>query len=67
VLNNDFSVPVTFVVFDLIRLDGTDLTDRPFEERRELLVSLGLDSPGWPPQRRSKTATPSTPACAKTD
>jgi bifunctional non-homologous end joining protein LigD len=47
VLNSDFSVPVTFVVFDLIRLDGTDLTDRRFEERRDLLVSLGLDAPGW--------------------
>jgi bifunctional non-homologous end joining protein LigD len=47
VLNSDFSIPVTFVVFDLIRLDGTDLSDRPFGERREQLVSLGLDSPGW--------------------
>ncbi len=47
VLNNDLSVPVTFVVFDLIRLDGTDLMGRPFEERRDLLVSLGLDAPGW--------------------
>jgi len=33
--------------FDLIRLDGTDVSDRSFEERRDLLVSLGLDSPGW--------------------
>jgi bifunctional non-homologous end joining protein LigD len=47
VLNHDFSVPLTYVIFDLLRLGGTDLTDRRFEERRDLLVSLGLDAPGW--------------------
>jgi bifunctional non-homologous end joining protein LigD len=47
VLNNDLSVAVTFIAFDLIRVDGTDLSERPFEERRDLLVSLGLDAPGW--------------------
>jgi bifunctional non-homologous end joining protein LigD len=46
-LNNDLSVPVTFVAFDLLCIDGTDLIARPYEERRELLVSLGLDGPGW--------------------
>jgi bifunctional non-homologous end joining protein LigD len=47
VLNHDLSVPLTYVVFDLLRLDGTDLTNRRFEDRRDLLVSLGLDAPGW--------------------
>jgi bifunctional non-homologous end joining protein LigD len=47
VLNRDFSVPVTFIAFDLIRLDSTDVSHRPFEERRDLLASLGLDAPGW--------------------
>ena len=46
-LNNDLSVPVTFVAFDVLSLDGTDLTKRPYEERRDLLASLGLDGPGW--------------------
>ncbi len=39
--------PVTLVVFDLIRLDGADLTSRPLAERRELLLGLGLDDPAW--------------------
>ena len=47
VLNYDLSVPVTFVAFDLLRIDGTDVTYRRFDERRDLLVSLGLDAPGW--------------------
>ena len=46
-LKNDLSVPVTFVAFDLLRIDGTDLTERTYAERRDLLVSLGLDAPGW--------------------
>jgi hypothetical protein len=40
-------VPVTFVAFDLLCIDGTDLTARTYSERRELLVGLGLDGPGW--------------------
>jgi bifunctional non-homologous end joining protein LigD len=46
-LNNDLGVAVTFVAFDLRGLDGTDLTARPYEERRDLLVNLGLDGRGW--------------------
>lgn len=34
--------PVTFLVFDLLRLDGVDLTRRPLRERRELLDDLDL-------------------------
>jgi bifunctional non-homologous end joining protein LigD len=47
VLNHDLSVPVIFVAFDVLRIDGTDVTYRHFDERRDLLVSLGLDAPGW--------------------
>ncbi len=39
--------PVTLIVFDLIRLDGEDLTDRPLSERRERLLELGLDDVAW--------------------
>jgi len=39
-------VPVTFMVFDLLRLDGTDLTGEPLERRRELLVEI-LDGAPW--------------------
>jgi bifunctional non-homologous end joining protein LigD len=47
ILNGDLSVPVTFVAFDLLGIDGADLTERTYCERRDLLVSLGLDGPGW--------------------
>ena len=47
VLNRDASVPITFVLFDLLRLDGTDLADRPYAERRSLLESLDLEGPWW--------------------
>jgi bifunctional non-homologous end joining protein LigD len=38
------TVPATFMVFDLLRLDGEDLSTLPLERRRELLSGLGLDS-----------------------
>lgn len=47
VLNRDGSVPVTFVAFDLLRIDGTDTMTRPFSARRQLLESLDLHGPGW--------------------
>lgn len=40
------TVPATYMVFDLLRLDGVDLADRPLAERRELLTGLGIDT-GW--------------------
>ncbi len=36
-------VPAIYMVFDLLRLDGRDLTDQPLEARRALLEGLGLD------------------------
>ena len=33
-------IPATFMVFDLLRLDGTDLTDQTLERRRHLLGEL---------------------------
>ena len=41
------SVPATLMVFDLLRLDGEDLTDRPLEERRALLEELPLADSKW--------------------
>jgi bifunctional non-homologous end joining protein LigD len=40
-------VPVTYLAFDLLRLDGRDLTRRPYAERRQLLAGLGLAGPHW--------------------
>lgn len=37
------SAPVLYYVFDLLHLDGTDLTHRPYTERRDLLDNLDLD------------------------
>ncbi len=39
--------PVTLIAFDLLRLDGEDLCDRPLSERRALLLGLGLDDVAW--------------------
>jgi bifunctional non-homologous end joining protein LigD len=41
------SNPVTLLVFDLLRLDGADLTSRPLSRRRELLEDLGLLDVHW--------------------
>jgi len=41
------SVPATLMVFDLLRLDGEDLTARPLEERRALLEGLELADSKW--------------------
>lgn len=40
-------VPVTFVVFDLLRRYGVDLTARPFGERRATLERFVEEHPGW--------------------
>jgi bifunctional non-homologous end joining protein LigD len=47
VLNGDTSIAVSYVVFDLLGVDGTDLTQRPYEERRTLLEELDLEGPHW--------------------
>jgi bifunctional non-homologous end joining protein LigD len=40
-------VPVTYVIFDLLWLDGRSTLPLPYEERRELLESLELEGPRW--------------------
>ena len=39
------AVPAMYVVFDVLYLDGSDVTGRPFVQRRELLEDLKLDNP----------------------
>ena len=39
--------PVTYVVFDLLHLDGESLLDLPYAERRERLEALELAGPHW--------------------
>ena len=44
-LNGDTSIRLTYIVFDQLGLDGTDLTERPYAERRSLLEELDLQGP----------------------
>jgi bifunctional non-homologous end joining protein LigD len=39
--------PVTYMIFDLLYLDGHNLMDLPYTERRERLEGLGLQGPNW--------------------
>jgi bifunctional non-homologous end joining protein LigD len=39
--------PIVYMMFDLLYLDGHDTTGLPYEERRGLLESLGLEGPHW--------------------
>jgi bifunctional non-homologous end joining protein LigD len=41
------SHPVTYVIFDLLYLDGRNLMDEPYIRRRELLRELELDGESW--------------------
>lgn len=41
------SNPVTLLLFDVLSLDGVDLTARPLTERRAALESLGLGGVHW--------------------
>jgi bifunctional non-homologous end joining protein LigD len=40
-------VPVTYMLFDLLYLDGRSTMELPYEERRERLGSLKLEGPHW--------------------
>lgn len=39
--------PVTYLVFDILRLDGRSLLSTPYAERRQVLEGLGLDGKAW--------------------
>jgi bifunctional non-homologous end joining protein LigD len=41
------TVPVTYLVFDVLHLDGRSTLALPYEERRSLLEGLELDGPSW--------------------
>ena len=51
-------VPVTYLAFDLLSLNGHALLDLPWAQRRELLEELGLQGPSWliPPAFTTETA-----------
>ena len=41
------SIPVTFMLFDLLHQSGRSTRELPYEERRAALEGLGLDGPNW--------------------
>jgi bifunctional non-homologous end joining protein LigD len=47
VLNGDVTIPLTYVIFDVLRRDGDDLTGEPYVSRRTTLHELQLDGPSW--------------------
>ncbi|HEU4426931.1 MAG TPA: non-homologous end-joining DNA ligase [Pilimelia sp.] len=53
------SLPVMYMIFDLLRLDRVDLTGQPYAQRREILESLALDGSHWlvPPSLSDGAAT----------
>lgn len=40
-------LPATYMVFDVMRIDGRDLTAMPLGERRKILGDLGLEHSTW--------------------
>jgi bifunctional non-homologous end joining protein LigD len=40
-------LPATYMVFDVMRVDGKDVTDQPLGERRKILRGLGLEHSTW--------------------
>jgi bifunctional non-homologous end joining protein LigD len=40
-------IPATYVIFDLLYLDGHSTMKLPYEERRSLLEQLELEAPAW--------------------
>jgi bifunctional non-homologous end joining protein LigD len=46
-LHGDGRVPLTYVIFDLLAVDGESTTGRPYRERRVLLESLELGRGAW--------------------
>jgi ATP-dependent DNA ligase len=47
ILNGDTSIRLTYMIFDLLGIDGTSLVAQPFEERRSVLEQLDLHGPYW--------------------
>jgi bifunctional non-homologous end joining protein LigD len=46
-LTRDRTIPIAFVAFDVLSLEGEHVMDRPYWHRRELLESLNLAGSHW--------------------
>jgi bifunctional non-homologous end joining protein LigD len=47
ILHGDTSVPLTYVIFDVLELEGESTVDKPYRERREILDRLHLGVGPW--------------------
>jgi bifunctional non-homologous end joining protein LigD len=47
-------VPVTYLIFDLLYLDGRSLVEKPYTERRERLEALELEGSSWQTPRHHR-------------
>ena len=47
VLQRHSRVPLAYMVFDVLSVDGDSVAGWPYRERRRILEGLGLDAPGW--------------------
>jgi len=45
-LHGDTSIRVTYVVFDVLAVEGLSTTSQPYADRRALLEALDLERPG---------------------
>jgi bifunctional non-homologous end joining protein LigD len=64
ILNGDTSIRLTYMVFDVLGIDGTSLIERSYDERRSILEQLDLQGPHWNVTRHSTMARRSIRACA---
>jgi bifunctional non-homologous end joining protein LigD len=46
-LRQERSIPIAFVAFDVLSLEGTNTMREPYTKRRELLENLELAGPHW--------------------
>jgi bifunctional non-homologous end joining protein LigD len=44
-LHGDSAIPITYMVFDVLAVDGTATTTRPYSQRRALLEELNVEGP----------------------
>jgi hypothetical protein len=66
-LHRDTTVPLTYVIFDVLELDGEPTIARPYRERRALLDGLSLGGGRGSLPSRSMTAPPCSPPSATGD
>ena len=46
-LHRHAEIPLTFIAFDVLSVEGEDVRREPYRQRREILEDLRLDGPQW--------------------